>query len=558
MFDNTLPQVQVKQLALGDALERFSASEAVAHHTVSFFWLDDKILTCGTTFLQKHGSGNCVSFSGSPPHMEAIRRNMLRLTVLTTLLFTSFAYSQTKTRVAPDPLLADKQAAVASIDKHQAELTALSDEIWAYAETALREKKSAKALADYAEKQGFKVQRGVAGMPTAFIASYGEGRPIIGIMGEYDALPGISQKATSTKEPLAAGAAGHGCGHNLFGAGSMGAAVAIKELIAAGKLKGTVRFYGTPAEEAIGGKVYMARAGVFNDLDTIFAWHPADETKADIDSSQALVDFIVEFKGRAAHAASDPWNGRSATHAAEFFLTGVNGLREMVKPTVRMHYVIQKAGDVPNVIAEYSRIWMWVRDSKRTGMEEVLTRVKDIAKGAALMSGTESKLTVQAGDYEMLNLISGARLLQANMNWIGAPRFTDDEQAFAKAIQKATGVPEAGLATNIEPLKDPKPDPEGGSTDVGDVSWIVPTIHVSVVTAPKDAPWHGWPVVATGGMSIGHKGMVFAAKTLAATMIDVFENEAARKDIRAEWESKTKGTIYKPYIPDGPPPVPAE
>jgi aminobenzoyl-glutamate utilization protein B len=452
----------------------------------------------------------------------------------------------------------NKDAAIASIEKHQAELTKLSDEIWAYAETALREKKSAKLLADYAEQQGFKVQRGVSGMPTAFIASYGSGKPIIGIMGEYDALPGISQKASSVKEPLVPGAGGHGCGHNLFGAGSMGAAVAIKELIQAGKLKGTVRFYGTPAEESVGGKVYMARDGVFNDLDAIFAWHPADETKADVDSSQALVDFIVEFKGKAAHAAADPWNGRSATHAAEFFLHGVNGLREHVKPTVRMHYVIQKAGDVPNVVAEHSRIWMWVRDSKRTGMEEVLNRVRDIAKGAAMMAGTESNMRIQAGDYEMLNLISGAKLLQANMEAIGAPQFTPEEQEFAKAIQKATGVPDIGLNTKIEPLKDPKPDPEGGSTDVGDVSWVTPTIHVSVVTAPKAAPWHGWPVVATGGMSIGHKGMVFAAKTLAATMVDLYENPAALKDVRAEWESKTKGVVYKPYIPDGAPPVPAD
>jgi aminobenzoyl-glutamate utilization protein B len=223
-----------------------------------------------------------------------------------------------------------------------------------------------------------------------------------------------------------------------------------------------------------------------------------------------------------------------------------------------MHYVIQKAGEVPNVVAEYSRIWMWVRDSKRTGMEEVFTRVKDIAKGAAMMSGTESLVTVKGGDYEMLPIVSGAKLLHANMQWIGAPQFTDDEQAFAKAIQRATGVPEDGLRTTIEPLKDPKAEPEGGSTDVGDISWIVPTLHVSVTTAPHGAPWHGWPVVATGGMSIGHKGMVFAAKTLAATMVDLFENESARRDIRAEWETKTKGTVYKPYIPDGPPPVPSD
>jgi len=250
-----------------------------------------------------------------------------------------------------------KEEAVASIEKHKSELTNLSDQVWAFAETALRETRSSKVLADYAERQGFEVKRGVAGMPTAFVASYGQGRPIIGVLGEYDALPGISQKAAPAKEALEAGAAGHGCGHNLFGAASLGAALAIKELMAAGKLKGTVRFYGTPAEEAIGGKAYMARAGLFNDLDVCLAWHPDDKTHVDVDSSQAIVDFVVEFKGKAAHAAADPWNGRSAVAGLEFFLAGLNRMREFVKPTVRMHYTIQKGGDVPNVVPEYSRLW---------------------------------------------------------------------------------------------------------------------------------------------------------------------------------------------------------
>src|SRR2546421_693836 len=245
----------------------------------------------------------------------------------------------------------NKEGAVASIEKHKAELTALSDQIWTFAETALRETRSSKALADYAERQGFEVKRGVAGMP---------------------------QKASPVKEPLEAGAAGHGCGHNLFGAASLGAAVAIKELLAAGKLKGTIRFYGTPAEEAIGGKVYMAREGFFNDLDVCLAWHPDDKTRADVDSSQAIIDFIVEFKGKAAHAAADPWNGRSALAALEFFTTGLNRMREFVKPSVRMHYVVQKGGDVPNVVPEYTKVEVWLRDSKRAGTEALLVRVKKI------------------------------------------------------------------------------------------------------------------------------------------------------------------------------------
>ncbi|HXG65317.1 MAG TPA: amidohydrolase [Blastocatellia bacterium] len=455
-----------------------------------------------------------------------------------------------------DPI--KKEEAVASIEKHKAELIDLSNKVWAYAETALRETRSAKALSDYAEQQGFKVERGVAGMPTAFIATYGQGRPIIGILGEYDALPGISQKASPVKEALEPGAAGHGCGHNLFGAASLGAAVAIKELIAAGKLKGTIRFYGTPAEESVGGKLYMARDMLFNDLDVCLAWHPADETRADTQSTQALVDFIVEFKGKAAHAAFDPWNGRSAVDGLELFTHGLNMLREHVRPSVRIHYAIQKGGDVPNVIPEYAKLWCWVRDSKRTGVDEVLNRVRKIAEGAGLMAGVEAKLTVQSGDYEMLVNMAGAKLLHANLTWLGPIQYTQEEQEFARAIQRATGVEPKGLNSKIQPLEETRPDPPGGSTDVADVSWIVPTLHLSVTTAPQDAPWHAWPVVACGGMSIGHKGLVHAAKTLAATMVDLFEDEQTREAIKAEFKEKTKGHVYKGYIPDGPPPVPKD
>ena len=273
-----------------------------------------------------------------------------------------------------------KQALAKSIDTKDAELIKLSDQIWGFAETALAETKSSKVLADYAEQKGMKVVRGVAEMPTAFIASYGSGKPIIGILGEFDALPGLSQKAQSKKEVLNEGAAGHGCGHNLFGAGSLGAAVAIKELIQQGKLKGTVRFYGTPAEETIGGKLYMARAGLFNDLDVCLEWHPEDKIETGSQSSQALIDFTVEFKGRAAHAAFDPWNGASAADAMEFYSIGLNYLREHVKPSVRIHYLVQKAGDVVNVIPENAKIWTRVRDSKREGMFEVYERQKKLQR----------------------------------------------------------------------------------------------------------------------------------------------------------------------------------
>lgn len=451
---------------------------------------------------------------------------------------------------------AAKQAAVKSVDQHADDLVSLSDQIWAFAETALREHRSAAALADYAEKQGFRVERGVAGMPTAFVASYGKGRPIIGVMGEYDALPGISQKATSEKAALVEGAAGHGCGHNMFGAASLGAAIAIKEQIESGKLKGTVRFYGTPAEEAVGGKTYMVRDGLFNDLDVVLAWHPGDKTQVDTTSSQAMVDLIVEFHGKAAHAAADPWNGRSAVDAVEAFTDGINLMREHIKPTSRMHYTIVAGGDVPNVVPEYGKVWIWVRDWQRSEVESLLARVRKVAEGAAIMTETTSQVTVQAGSWELLNNAAGAKLLDANLHWLGPQSYTAEEQTFARTIQRATGVPEAGMDPTILPLVGQ--EQEGGSTDVGDVSWVVPTLHVTIATAPKKAPWHAWPVVATGGMSIGHKGLVLAAKTLAATMVDLYEQPAALKAVRAEFEEKKGNVVYDAYIPDGPPPVPKE
>lgn len=452
---------------------------------------------------------------------------------------------------------AEKQAAVAAVERQAADLAGLADQIWAFAETALRETRSSKALADYAERQGFAVERGVAGLPTAFVASYGEGRPVIGILGEYDALPGISQQASPEKAALEAGAAGHGCGHNLFGAASLGAAVAVKERIAAGKMKGTVRFYGTPAEEAVGGKSYMAREGLFDDLDAVLVWHPDASVRADTKSSQAIVDLLVEFRGKAAHAAYDPWNGRSALDGATLFTHAIDLMREHVRPSVRMHYVITGGGQVPNVIPEKAAVWIWLRDAKRTVVDELLARTRQAAEGAALAAGVESEVKVQGGSWEMLVNMAGARLLHKNLTWLGPLQFTAEEQQFAKKIQAATGVAEKGLDGSIQPLEDKPGEPEGGSTDVGDVSWIVPTLHLSVATAPVDAPWHAWPVVACAGMSIGHKGLVYAAKALAATGLDLLADPQALAAVRRDFEERRGEVAYKGYIPAGPPPVPS-
>lgn len=462
------------------------------------------------------------------------------------------------TSVHAEQITAEKVAAVAAIDTYQADLIDLADQIWTFAETALRETRSAALLADYAEARGFDIQRGIAEMPTAFTAEFGSGKPVIGILGEYDALPGISQKATPFQEPLEPGAAGHGCGHNLFGAASLGAALAVKDLIAAGDLQGTIRYYGTPAEESVGGKLYMLRAGLFDDLDAVIAWHPDYKISADTDSSQAMVDFTIEFRGRAAHSASDPWNGRSALDGVELFTHAINLMREHVPPTVRMHYVITDGGKVPNVVPDRAEVWCWIRDSSHQSLNALIERARAAAEGAALATGTEAAFSVRSGSYDMLPNFTGARLLHANLIWLGPIEFDDAEQEFARAIQRNSGVATLGLRGDVQPLELEPGDPEGGSTDVADVSWRVPTIHLSVTTSPWEAPWHAWPVVAAGGTSIGHKGMLYAARAMAATMVDLYQQPQELASMRSEFEEKINGIAPRLFIPEGPPPMPGD
>jgi len=474
------------------------------------------------------------------------------------LLLCFIVHLHSSAQTKPVKIPENKKWVLASVDKHQQELINLSDSVWKFAETALKETQSAKILSGYAEKNGFTIRRGVAEMPSAFIAEYGSGKPVIGILGEFDALPGLSQKAQTTREALKADAPGHGCGHNMFGAASLGAALAIKELMAAGKLKGTIRFYGTPAEEDIGGKIYMARAGLFNDVDVCLDWHPDSENKAGMQSSQSMVSYMVDFRGKSAHAAADPWNGRSALDAAEFFTHGINYLREHVHPSVRMHYVFKKAGDVPNVIPAEASVWIWLRDSKRSGVAAVEKRMREIARGAAIMAGVESTVTLTSGDYELLVNETGARALQSNMELVGPITYTQEETNFANQVMKEYGSEPKGMNGAIKPLETTKEDPEGGSTDVGDVSYIVPEISLLAATAPYKAPWHSWVVVACGGMSIGHKGMLFAAKSLSTTMVDLFENEKLRQDMRNEFDRRKGNEVWKAMLPEGPPPVPAQ
>ena len=445
-----------------------------------------------------------------------------------------------------------------SVEKHKNELIKMSDAIWAKAETAFEEYGSSKILSDYAEANGFTVEKGVAEMPTAFVATYGSGKPVIGILGEFDALPGISQKASPIKEPLEQGAGGHGCGHNLFGAGSLGAAIAIKELIEAGKIKGTVKFFGTPSEEKYFGKIWMVKAGLWNDVDVNISWHPAAKMEADVQSSLALVDFKVEFFGQAAHASADPWNGKSASDALELYTSGINYYREHVKPTVRMHYHIEDAGQVVNVVPDYSKIWVRIRDSKRSGMLPVYERVMEMAEGAAIMANVDYKISLISGIYEVLVNRSGGEIMQNNMELLGPIVYSDEETEFGKTIQEETEKPTVGLDGTIKPLLATRKNPGGGSTDVGDVSWNVANINLRVTTAPVDTPWHSWAVVACGGMSIGHKGMIYASKVMAMTMLDLYENPKLVEKVKTEYLERKGTEVYEAIVPEGPPPIPSK
>ena len=442
-----------------------------------------------------------------------------------------------------------------SIEEKTLELTSLSDKIWEAAEVAFREDKSAEYLIEYAEANGLTIERGLAGMPTAFTASYGEGKPVIGIIGEFDALPGLSQSTAPYRDELIEGGAGHGCGHNLFGTASLGAAIAIKELIEKGSIEGTVKFFGTPAEEKFFGKLWMIREGVFDDVDICMDWHPADKTEANVQPSLALVDFMVEFTGQSAHASMDPWNARAANDALELYTSGINAYREHVKPSVRMHYHIQDAGQVVNVVPDYSRIWVRVRDITKEGLQPVYDHVKKMAGGAAIMANVEHKVSLISGIHDLLPNRTGGAALQKNLEALGDIQYTQEEIDFALEMQRNNGKPEIGIDGKIKSLRETLKSPGGGSTDVGDVSYNVPVVSLNATTAPKGVPWHSWSVVASSGMSIGHKGMLYAAKALGMTMVDIFKDSRLRDDIKKEFDERIGEYEYDPFLDPGPPPI---
>ena len=439
-----------------------------------------------------------------------------------------------------------------SIERQKINLINTSDAIWEFAETSLLEFESSKTLMDYARKNGFKVSLGVAGIETAFTASYGQGRPIIGILGEFDANAGISQKLKPVKEARIHGAAGHGCGHNLYGSASLGAAVAIKEQIEKGNIKGTIVFYGTPAEETIFAKVWMVREGLFDDLDICLDWHPGDNIESGTQSSKALVDFRIKFYGNSSHASSDPWNGKSAVDAMELYANGLNYYREHIKPTSRIHYQIEKAGDVVNVVPDFAQIWTRLRENDKANVDILYKRALNIAKGAALMTDTDYEIKLISGIYEIQVNRTGAKIMQENLNSLGEIKYTESEIKYANTILRETGKPENGIDGKVYPLKVTLPA-QGGSTDVGDVSQVVPVIRMKATTAASGGPWHSWAVVACTGMSIGHKGMIYASKALSMTMADLYKSPLLVENVKSDFLENRKYDKYDPRILPGPP-----
>tara|TARA_X000001036_G_scaffold324058_1_gene302537 strand:- start:605 stop:2023 length:1419 start_codon:yes stop_codon:yes gene_type:complete len=469
----------------------------------------------------------------------------MKLKLITSfILINAFSYGQNLKTI--------KKEIQQSIEKQKTNLIQSSDAIWEFAETSLVEFESSKTLMDYARKNGFDVKPGVAGIKTAFTASYGEGRPIIGILGEFDANAGISQKRQPTREPRVLGAAGHGCGHNLFGTASLGAAVAIKEQIEKGNIKGTVIFYGTPAEETIFAKVWMVREGLFDNLDVCMDWHPGDHIESGTQSSKSLIDFRVKFYGNSSHASSDPWNGISAVDAMELYANGLNYYREHIKPTARIHYQFEKAGDVVNVVPNYAQIWTRLRENDRANVDVLYDRALNIAKGAALMTGTDHEIKLISGIYEIQVNRTGAKIMYENLKSLGEIEYSDSEIKYANTILKETGKPEKGIDGKLHPLRETMPA-QGGSTDVGDVSQVVPVIRMSATTAASGGPWHSWAVVACTGMSIGHKGMIHASKALAMTMADLYKSPKLIKDVKRDFIENRKYDKYDPRILPGPP-----
>lgn len=439
-----------------------------------------------------------------------------------------------------------KSEVVGDINATKGTYEEIALKIWGYAEVGYQETKSSALLQAQLAREGFKVEAGVAGIPTAFVASYGSGHPIIGIMGEFDALPGVSQAAVPERKPIEGQIAGHACGHHVFGAGSMSAAIAVKHWMVATKQAGTIRFYGTPAEEGGSGKVYMMRAGLFDDADAMLHWHAGDRNAVSLGSTLANRSAKFRFHGIASHAAAAPERGRSALDGVESMDYMVNMMREHVPDSTRIHYVITKGGEAPNVVPAFAEVYYYARSPSRQILQDVWERMEKAAQGAAMGTGTTVDWEIIGGVYEILPNESLARTMHANLATTGGVTYTADEKVFAEKLAHTLyGKPPAlETAAMVLPLN-LDATPSSASSDVGDVSWTVPTVGMTAATWVPGTPAHSWQAVACGGTGIALKGMVVAAKTIALTAVDLFTQPELIAKAKAEFTKRRGGAEFK-------------
>lgn len=441
----------------------------------------------------------------------------------------------------PAPNTALKEKALANLQASYDTYKQTALEIWKYAEVGYKEVQSSALLQKTLKENGFEVQAGVAEIPTAFVATYGSGQPVIGILAEYDALPGLAQEAVPEKKSIAGQKAGHGCGHHLFGVASVAAGIEIKKLIEEKKFSGTVKVYGCPAEEGGSGKVYMVRAGLFNDVDAVIHWHPDNKNQVTMTSALANKSAKFRFRGLSAHASMAPEKGRSSLDAVEAMNYMVNMMREHIPQETRIHYVITDGGKAPNVVPDYAEVYYYVRHPKRADVVEIFDRVMKAAEGAAMGTGTTLEYEIIGGTHDLLLNRTLAETMQQNMEKIGGFTYSPAEAEFAKKIQSSFtfSYPDINATKDINALKIIT-DAGGGSTDVGDVSYVVPTVGCETATWAPGTPAHSWQAVACGGTEVGTKGMMLAAKTMALTAVDLYTNPAIIAKAKEEFK-KVKG-----------------
>ncbi len=440
----------------------------------------------------------------------------------------------------------NKDKMLEGISKKEMYYGGIAKQIWNFAEVGYQENKSSALLQETLQKEGFKIEKGVAGIPTAFVATFGEGKPVIGILGEYDALPGLSQDSIPTQKSVG-GVAGHACGHHLFGTASTAAAIAVKEYLKANNMSGTIKFYGTPAEEGGSGKVYMVREGLFKEVDAVIHWHPSAQNSANASSSLANKTAKFRFRGVSAHASASPERGRSALDGVESMNFMINMMREHIPSDTRIHYVITNGGKAPNVVPDFAEVYYYCRHPRRDVLMDIWNRIEKAAEGAALGTGTKVEMEIIGGVYELLPNETLARVMHKNLSKVGGFSYTAEEKAFAENIAKSLSISNVKYedASTVQPLKVESGILSGGSTDVGDVSWVVPTVGLSTATWVPGTPAHSWQAVAAGGISIGRKGMLVAAKTLALMATDLFENPQLIKDATTEFEKSRGGKEYQ-------------